>query len=1091
MKKHLAFLFICWAYFAGAQLNYTFTSVAGTYNANASPTNIFGSGVDDQLSGNINIGFTFQFGCTNYTQFKASSNGVMFLGTSATASNAFNDLSGSSDRPALAPLWDDLMTDAAGSVNYQLTGTSPNRVLTVEWKEMLWTYSGTTWAISFQTKLYETSNIVEFVYTRNGAAGANITASASASIGISGPTTNDFYSLDAVSASPNCVYGTETDNLNSKPTSGRVYRFTPVQCSGTPTAGTVNATVTSGCSGYTSVLSLSGQSTGCGITYQWQSSPNNSTWSNVAGATSSSYTATVASTIYYHCVVTCTNGGASATTGSATLTVVSNCYTMSNTNVNIGSCPFSGMFFDSGGSGSPYSNSETYTKTFTAPAGSCLTFSFTAFQTESCCDDLTIYDGPNTASPVIGVYAGTTSPGTFTSSGTSVTFAWSSDFSSTDIGWAANISCAPGCSGTPTAGTATANPTALACGQTTTLTVSGNTTGCGITYQWQSSPNNSTWTNIAGATSYTYATGQGSNTYYRCVISCGAANASSTSIYVTSPAGPPNDNCTTATTLTVGTCVGGDVTCASQSQAACLGTANDDIWYSFVATNSNLNISVFPSASFDPVVQLFSGGCGSLTSVFCDDASFTSGTSGCRNVTGLSVGATYYIRVYDYYTGYPATTTFSLCVARPSAATYTCNLNYTTSTIARSIDGGVSTSVPGISDDHISNAIPIGFNFCFDGYQYARVFISSNASLVFDAVDPCVPNVDQTREVAANGIATGYVIDGPAPTTTDYCPQNAVLGPWHDIDPSKGGTITYATLGTSPNRRFVVYFNAVKQFYSTSPCQNNSYDYTGQLKLYETSNNVEIHITQMNSCAAWNEGQAILGLHNAFGTLAVVPAGYNAVASPGPYNVYSISNAAWRFSPNCAGCSIILPVELMEFTAKKKDTWSNEIFWATVVEENVKSIHLERSPDGHNFSRISSMAPKSATGSSYTYVDNLSEKDQTYYYRLVIENRNGEISHSGLRVIERGKSFTTSVLSVYPNPFVNYLNVDIESLGENAAFIEIVDITGRTLLKESLTLKDGTNNFILDGLELTNGLYLVRIKDVEGNPIFTKKVVKE
>ncbi|MGZ3901520.1 MAG: hypothetical protein ACXVDC_14430, partial [Bacteroidia bacterium] len=181
-------------------INYSFTAVGGSWTANSSPTSIHGASVDDAISAAINIGFTFTYGCTNYTQFKATSNGVMFLGSSATGTNASNNLNTSTDRPALAPLWDDQKTGTSGSVNYKLTGTSPNRVLTVEWLKMLWYYSGTGDMISYQVKLYETSNRIEFVY--NQGATAVYSGSPSASIGISGTASGDFYSLSDVSSSP-------------------------------------------------------------------------------------------------------------------------------------------------------------------------------------------------------------------------------------------------------------------------------------------------------------------------------------------------------------------------------------------------------------------------------------------------------------------------------------------------------------------------------------------------------------------------------------------------------------------------------------------------------------------------------------------------------------------------------------------------------------------------------------------------------------------------------------------------------------------------------------------------------------------------
>jgi hypothetical protein len=76
------------------------------------------------------------------------------------------------------------------------------------------------------------------------------------------------------------------------------------------------------------------------------------------------------------------------------------------------------------------------------------------------------------------------------------------------------------------------------------------------------------------------------------------------------PTPPANDNCAgavniasgAACTLTAGTTAG-----ATQSLAGCVGTANDDVWYSFTPTTTGQSITINASAGFDPVVQIFSG----------------------------------------------------------------------------------------------------------------------------------------------------------------------------------------------------------------------------------------------------------------------------------------------------------------------------------------------------------------------------------------------------------------------------------------------------------------------------------------------------
>src|SRR5204863_599466 len=86
-----------------------------------------------------------------------------------------------------------------------------------------------------------------------------------------------------------------------------VQLYAPPACSGTPAPGNTLSTSNVACSGSSSfTLSLQNATTGTGVTYQWQSSPNGSTWTNISSATNSTYTTTQAVTTYYRCVVGCT-----------------------------------------------------------------------------------------------------------------------------------------------------------------------------------------------------------------------------------------------------------------------------------------------------------------------------------------------------------------------------------------------------------------------------------------------------------------------------------------------------------------------------------------------------------------------------------------------------------------------------------------------------------------------------------------------------------------------------------------------------------------------------------------------------------------
>lgn len=115
---------------------------------------------------------------------------------------------------------------------------------------------------------------------------------------------------------------------------------------------------------------------------------------------------------------------------------------------------------------------------------------------------------------------------------------------------------------------------------------------------------------------------------------------------------PLNDDCDSATMLIPGascTYINGSTYLATASSGipSCAGTPNDDVWYSFIANNSAQTISVSGSNGTNPVVQVFSGTCTSLTSINCTNLTGTNGTE-TINLTGLTVNDTYYFRIYDF-----------------------------------------------------------------------------------------------------------------------------------------------------------------------------------------------------------------------------------------------------------------------------------------------------------------------------------------------------------------------------------------------------------------------------------------------------------
>ncbi len=91
-------------------------------------------------------------------------------------------------------------------------------------------------------------------------------------------------------------------------------------CTGTPTAGTVQPSASTVCANSTVTLSSTGATAGAGIAYQWQQSANGTDWTDIAAATSTSYTSNpITQATQFRLAVTCTNSSSTVYTPSVAI----------------------------------------------------------------------------------------------------------------------------------------------------------------------------------------------------------------------------------------------------------------------------------------------------------------------------------------------------------------------------------------------------------------------------------------------------------------------------------------------------------------------------------------------------------------------------------------------------------------------------------------------------------------------------------------------------------------------------------------------------------------------------------------------------
>ncbi len=135
------------------------------------------------------------------------------------------------------------------------------------------------------------------------------------------------------------------------------------------------------------------------------------------------------------------------------------------------------------------------------------------------------------------------------------------------------------------------------------------------------------------------------------------------------------------------------------------------------------------------------------------------------------------------------------------------------------------------------------------------------------------------------------------------------MGPYQDVDITIGSSVNrriqYTTVGTAPNRKWVLSFYQIPLFSLSGVC-NSRYQNTSQIILNESTGIIEVNVFSKEQCPNWNLGRAMIGIQNAARTIGLVAPG-RAASDPawGTINM----NEGWQFIPS-SGAPLFKRVEL-------------------------------------------------------------------------------------------------------------------------------------------------------------------------------------
>lgn len=175
----------------------------------------------------------------------------------------------------------------------------------------------------------------------------------------------------------------------------------------------------------------------------------------------------------------------------------------------------------------------------------------------------------------------------------------------------------------------------------------------------------------------------------------------------------------------------------------------------------------------------------------------------------------------------------------------------------------------------------------------------------------------------------------------------------------------------------------------------------------------------------------------------------------------------------------VLPVELLEFQAEAVDARKVALTWTTVNEINNDYFEIERSQNGTSFNTIGWV---DGAGNSNVILNYNDYDEDPYngvsYYRLKQTDFDGTYTYSDIRTVVFDD---LSFVNMYPNPAEDELQFTVLVSDDADLHVNIVDVTGRVIMRQNYWIESGESSIKLDVSNLASGIYTIRVNTNEEN----------
>ncbi len=198
-------------------------------------------------------------------------------------------------------------------------------------------------------------------------------------------------------------------------------------------------------------------------------------------------------------------------------------------------------------------------------------------------------------------------------------------------------------------------------------------------------------------------------------------------------------------------------------------------------------------------------------------------------------------------------------------------------------------------------------------------------------------------------------------------------------------------------------------------------------------------------------------------------------AARGAITTNTIVAGSLSVTPNIV-CQIVLPIELLDFSASLLPDNQVKCNWTTGTETYNDYFVVEHSVDARSFAPIGSVrgAGNSNVNQYYSFKDE-HPSPGINYYRLRQVDFDGQYTYTQVVSVEISRF--PYVVVIFPNPVQKQLNCVISADQNTAITASVIDMLGNTVAGERRKLSRGKNNLAFDIATLPQGVYLFLVSD--------------